>query len=120
MFHHCCDEVYVDEKWFSISKVNARCHSVPDERKPHWTCKHESHIPKIMFCCEVARPQFDANGNCEFDGKTGIWPFIKKKATEKNSKNQPASGIQTNPFDVTAPVINDMMINKLIPAARAK
>ena len=31
-----------------------------------------------MFFCAVANPQYDDEGNCTFDGKLGIWPFIRE------------------------------------------
>jgi hypothetical protein len=31
-----------------------------------------------MFLVLLARPRYNAEGNCIFDGKIGIWPFINK------------------------------------------
>jgi hypothetical protein len=31
-----------------------------------------------MFLVLLARPRYNAEGNCIFDGKICIWPFIKK------------------------------------------
>ena len=31
-----------------------------------------------MFLAAVARPRYDEEGNCYFDGKLGIWPFVRQ------------------------------------------
>jgi len=31
-----------------------------------------------MFLTAVAKPRYDNEGNCTFDGKIGIWAFIRK------------------------------------------
>lgn len=31
-----------------------------------------------MFLSAVSRPRFDEEGNCAFDGKIGVWTFIRK------------------------------------------
>jgi hypothetical protein len=33
---------------------------------------------KIMFLAAIARPRYDAEGNCTFDGKLGVWTFVKE------------------------------------------
>ena len=38
-----------------------------------------------MFLCAVVRPRHDANG-VTFDGKIGIWPFLKLNPAVKKSK----------------------------------
>jgi hypothetical protein len=35
-----------------------------DEEDPIHRTRHKGHILKIMYLCAVARPRFDANGNC--------------------------------------------------------
>jgi hypothetical protein len=32
----------------------------------------------VMFLTAVAKPRYDDEGNCTFDGKIGIWPFVRK------------------------------------------
>ena len=31
-----------------------------------------------MFLSVVVRPRYNDEGNCTFDGKIGIWPFVRK------------------------------------------
>jgi hypothetical protein len=31
-----------------------------------------------MFLTTVARPRYNAEGECTFDGKIGIWPFLER------------------------------------------
>jgi hypothetical protein len=31
-----------------------------------------------MFYSAVGRPRFDNKGRCYFDGKIGIWPFVRE------------------------------------------
>jgi len=35
--------------------------------------KSKNFIEKVMFIAVVTRPRYDANGNCTFDGKIGIF-----------------------------------------------
>jgi len=35
-------------------------------------------IGKVMLLSAVARPIYDDEGNCIFDGKLGVWPFVRK------------------------------------------
>jgi hypothetical protein len=35
-------------------------------------CKHKNAIHKVMFYSSVAKPRFDDEGRCYFDGKLGI------------------------------------------------
>jgi len=70
------DEVHVDEKWFNITQVCRRLYTTPNEENPERQTKHKSHIMKVMFLAAAARPRFNAEGNCTFEGKLGIWPAI--------------------------------------------
>jgi hypothetical protein len=33
---------------------------------------HKAHIVKVMFLAATARPWYDGEGNCTFDGKIGV------------------------------------------------
>lgn len=113
-------DVHVDEKWFEISQRNKRIYLVPGEEAPLRTCKHKSHIMKVMFLAATARPRFDAAGNCVFDGKIGIWPFVAKKRAERSSVNRPAGTMETKNVSVTKEVYHRMLIDNVVPAIRAK
>jgi hypothetical protein len=53
-----------------------------------------------MFLAAVARLRFDDQGNCTFDGKLGIWPFVEKVRAKRASANWPAGMIETKPIKV--------------------
>lgn len=51
---------------------------------------------KIMFLCAIAPPRFDpVTGECIFDGKIGIWPFVEKEIAQRDSVNRPAGTNET-------------------------
>ncbi|XP_056688106.1 uncharacterized protein [Spinacia oleracea] len=69
----------------------------------------------------VARPRWGENGNCEFDGKIGIFPFTNAVAAKRTSKNRVKGTIETKPVkSVNQIETKAMMINMLIPAIKAK
>jgi transposase-like protein len=70
--------IHIDEKWFYITRKNRNFYLVPDEIDPHRTVQNKNAIVKVMFLSAVARPRFDEQGNCTFDGKLGVWAFVRK------------------------------------------
>jgi hypothetical protein len=42
------DRVHVDEKLFFLTWLTERYYLAPDEKQPHRTIGHKSHIPKCM------------------------------------------------------------------------
>ena len=40
--------------------------------------QHKNFIGKVMFLFAVGRPIYNDAGNCIFDGKLGVWPFVRK------------------------------------------
>lgn len=69
--------VHIDEKWFYTTTKTRRFYMLPEEQNPLRTMQNNNSIGKVMFLCALARPRYDADGNCTFDGKIGVWPFIK-------------------------------------------
>jgi hypothetical protein len=49
----------------------------PDEEDPHRTVQNKNAIHKVMFYSGIIEPRFDAEGRCYFDGKLGLWPFVR-------------------------------------------
>jgi transposase-like protein len=72
--------VYTDEKWFYRTRRNQKYYLANDEERPQRAVKSKNFIKKVMFLTVVTRPRFDADGNCTFDGKLGI--FCWKYALE--------------------------------------
>ena len=70
--------IHIDEKWFNTTQKTMKFYKLPSEENPHRTVQNKNSIGKIMFLVAIARPRYNAEGICIFDGKIGIWPFIKK------------------------------------------
>jgi hypothetical protein len=55
IFKDLCDIVFLDEKWFYITKKTGRYYILPQEEEPYRTWKNKNFIPKVMFLCVIAR-----------------------------------------------------------------
>ncbi|XP_074292108.1 uncharacterized protein LOC141618957 [Silene latifolia] len=67
------------------------------------------------------RPQYDANNQCIFDAKIGIWPFVTLEPAQINSKNRVAGTLVTKPIEsVTKQVIKNMLLEKVLPEIKRK
>jgi hypothetical protein len=73
-----------------------------------------------MFLAAVACPRYNENGACTFDGKIGIWPFIKKEKAKRSSANRPAVTMETKCIVVTKEVYTTMVLKTVLPAIEAK
>lgn len=69
--------VFIDEKWFYITKNSTNYYLLVDEDEPHRTCKSKNFITKVMFLAAVTRPRFDNERNVSFSGKIGIYISIR-------------------------------------------
>lgn len=73
--------VHLDEKWFNGTKKTRTMYLTPDEDDPHRTVQNKNFITKVMFLSAQTRPRYDHEGNCYFDGKIGLWPFVREVLT---------------------------------------
>ena len=73
--------VHRDEKWYNATKRDMTYYLHPDEDEPHRTVHNKNAIGKVMFLTAVAKPRYDNQGNCTFDGKLGFWAFVRKVDT---------------------------------------
>lgn len=73
--------VHIDEKWFNTTSKVRTIYMLPDEEDPLMTVQNKNSIEKVMFLAALARPRYDHDGTCIFDGKIGVWPFVKKVGT---------------------------------------
>jgi hypothetical protein len=113
--------VYIDKKWFNITKNTQRYYTAPGELQPIRTCKNKNYIPRIMILTAVARPRFDSNENCTFDGKIGCFPFVTYVAAKRSSANRVVGIMEMKSIDsITQAVMTDYLIDKVLPAIRAK
>jgi hypothetical protein len=121
-FKDLYDFVFIDEKWFYLYQKSEKYYLLPDEDEPHRTCKNKNYIPRLMFLCVVARPRF-RDGNCTFDGRIGCFPLVRyEPAMRGNGRTGRVRGdLVMKPItSITRDVIRDFMINKVLPAIRAK
>jgi len=77
-FKDMCNIIHIDEKWFKGTKKNKTFYMLPSEDDPIRTVQNKNSIDKVMFLAAIARPRYDEEGNCYFDGKLGIWPFVRQ------------------------------------------
>ena len=63
---------HVDEKWFYLIKDGQKFYLAHDEKPPYISQQHKQSIPKVMFLCALARPQYIPEKRYMFDGKIGI------------------------------------------------
>jgi hypothetical protein len=122
MFKDLFDIVFIDEKWFYICQKSEKYYLLPEEDDPHRTSKNKNYIPRLMFLCVVARPRF-RDGNCIFDGRIGCFPLVTyEPAMRGNQRTGRVRGdLVMKPIQsITRDVIRDFMINKVLPAIRAK
>ena len=119
-YHDFYNYVHVDEKWFFVSEKELRLYIATDETVPDRTCQNKDHIMKVMFLTAVARPRFNEDGICTFDGKIGMFPFVDYIPAQRTSVNRPRGAIVTSPFSVTKNKYREFMVTKVIPAIKNK
>ncbi len=120
-YHHFYDTVHVDEKWFFISEKQLRCYIAPDEQPPERNAQNRDHLIKVMFLCAIARPRFNAAGDCIFDGKIGMWPFVEQTVAQRRSVNHSRGDPVTNKVvNCNRDTYRKFLIKKVIPAIRMK
>ncbi|ETV92737.1 hypothetical protein H310_13158 [Aphanomyces invadans] len=71
-----------------------------------------------MFLAAVARPRYDHHLKRMFDGKLGIWPFVKRIPATRNSKNRPKGTLVTTPLNVDAKVYTARFSTMSSPQSR--
>ena len=119
-FSDMYSDVHVDEKWFYLSDSCTTFYLAKDEPEPERVGKRKTHMLKVMFLCAVARPRFNEAGVCTFDGKLGIWPFIRKEPAKRSSRNRPAGTMETKNLNVSKEVYKQFLFEKVYPAIRRK
>ncbi|XP_021850422.1 uncharacterized protein [Spinacia oleracea] len=120
-FNHMYNIIHLDEKWFYMTKGTQRYYLLPNDLGPYRSCKSKRFITKVMFLCAVARPRFNANGECIFDGKVGMFPFVKWVPAKRRSSNRPAGTLELKPVtSVTKETYRNMLIRQVIPTIMQK
>ena len=93
---------------------------VPGEAPHTRSTGHKSHILKVMFLAAIARPRYDGAGNCTFDGKIGMWPFVESVVAQRGSVHCPSGTIKTKPVSVMAETKKQFLTGKVIPVIKGK
>ncbi|XP_057523972.1 uncharacterized protein LOC130803787 [Amaranthus tricolor] len=78
MYKGMYDFIHIDEKWFYLTKKTQRVYLAHKENIPYRAGNSSKFIPKAIFLGAVARPRWNQYGQCTFDGKIGIFPFISR------------------------------------------
>jgi hypothetical protein len=112
--------VHVDEKWFFLTEEQLRCYMAPGEEAPIRVCQNKNHIMKVMFLAAIARPRYDNNGVCTFDGKIGMWPLIERAPALRRSRNRERGVMVTRPVTCTRRVYRQHLIEHVLPAIKQK
>jgi DNA-binding Lrp family transcriptional regulator len=112
--------VHMDEKWFYKTKGSQNYYLANEEEEPYRSCQSKHYIDKVMFLCVVGRPRYDDDGNCTFDGKIGMFPFVTEKTAERRSGNRPRGTMETKPLNVKRQVSREFLIEKVLPAIKEK
>ena len=88
-FNTMYDYVYIDEKWFYMTKCNAKFYVFPGETPPHQTCKSKRYITKgyVHVCCRSA--DMGQSFHPSFRWQDCHMAFHSQRACEK--KNQESS-----------------------------
>ena len=114
------DCVYIDEKWFYLTKECGTFYLVSDEEDPHRTGKNKRFILKVMVLAVVALARFDHVKSQWFTGKIGIFPLVYNAAAKRSSRNRPAGTMETKPIEsVNKDVTKRFLIEHVFPAIRA-
>ncbi|CAM9980194.1 unnamed protein product [Discosporangium mesarthrocarpum] len=74
---------------------------------------------KVMFLAAVARPRMISDG-VWFDGKIGTWPIADTVAAMLSRKNRKKGTMMLKPATVNAERYKALMIDKAIPAIKAR
>jgi hypothetical protein len=77
-FENMKNVIHSDEKWFNGTQKIMTMYLHRDEQDPHRTVQNKNTIHKVMFYSAVARPRFDDEGRCYFNGLIGLWPFVRQ------------------------------------------
>ncbi|XP_021858811.2 uncharacterized protein [Spinacia oleracea] len=115
------DFVHLDEKWFYLSKKSQRSYLAKGEKDKYRSASSSKFIPKVMFTGIVARPRFNEQADCTFDGKIGIFTFTYQAEAKRSSKNILKGTMETKIVEfVNQKVTRPMLINEIVPTIKAK
>eukprot|EP00956_Cyclotella_meneghiniana_P000520 scaffold571_cov34-Cyclotella_meneghiniana.AAC.2 len=121
-FNDLMYDVHVDEKWFFVQRIDEKYYLLPDEEDVnlHRSCKHKSHIEKVMFGAAVARPRTNALTGEVWDGKIHLHPFVEYEYAQRSSVNRPAGTRITKPRSINKEVYREWLCEYVVYAIVAQ
>ena len=120
LYNDFYEAVHVDEKWFFITEKDLHLYIAPGEEVPNRFVVNKDHILKVMFLCAVARPRFNPAGECLFDGKIGLFPFVERIQAQRASVNRPRGAPIIRCVPVTTDRYRQFLVEKVVPAIKEK
>ena len=60
---------------------------IPGEKVPERDTQNNDNLIKALFLCATVRPRYETAGDCIFDGKMGMWPFVETRIARRSSPN---------------------------------
>jgi hypothetical protein len=115
-FKSLFDHVFIDEKWFFLTRKSDRYYLFADGDEPYRTCRSRNNIPKLIFLCVTCRPRFE-NGVFTFNGKIGCFPLVTFERAKRSSVNRQVGTIEVKLItSIMRDVIRQFMIEKVLPA----
>ncbi|ETW04758.1 hypothetical protein H310_03906 [Aphanomyces invadans] len=118
-FDDMWDVVHLDEKWFNADKDRRKVYLLTNGSLSRRAFKSKRFIPKVMFLAAVARPRVDDDRGVLFNGKVGMWPFVKQEPATRNSRNRATGTMVSTLVNVNADVYCDFVLHKVVPAIKA-
>ena len=96
-YGNCMQSVHIDEKWF-LFLAFVHCYGGGGANKEGSEegahdkgnvscCCCLPHMIKVMFLAAVACPCYDPEGECTFDGKIGMFPFVERVAAKRTRES---------------------------------
>ncbi|RLN50218.1 hypothetical protein BBJ28_00021415 [Nothophytophthora sp. Chile5] len=116
LFDDMLSTVHVEEKVFYVTEPTKRCILLPDEPEPVRKLRSKRFTTRVIFLAAVGRPRFDEDKQQLFDGKVGIWAFVKRVAAQRSSSRRPAGIPVTKGVSVTKNSYRTMLATELLPA----
>ncbi|XP_074352773.1 uncharacterized protein LOC141691922 [Apium graveolens] len=113
--------IHIDDKWFYLSKKSQRVYLERNKKGKYRAAKSSKFIPKVMFTATVARPRFNAENECTFDGKINIFPFTYQEPAKRASKYRVKGTVITKIVEsVGKKETMNILINVIIPTNMQK
>lgn len=112
-------DVDLDEKWWYTLLLGQTLKLPPGATAPLQGCQHKSHIPKRMNLTALARPRFNEDGVCIFDGKIGMWRISEPKEAKRDSRYHKKGDVYEKDVTMNSERYVDLMIETVLPAISA-